>query len=285
MKIIEKLISFLEMLARWLDIDIHKVRAALAKLGAYDFYERWLELQVRDGPMPEHIGVILDGNRRWARMYGLEPWMGHRAGAKKVEDLLKWCLELGIKTITLYAFSTENFKRTPREVAEIMRLFERKLKELKETDVLKKHKVRVKAIGRVELLPPQLRELVREVEEATKHHNERFLNIAVAYGGRAEIIDAVRKVAEDVKAGRLDPEDIDEEVFERYLYTGYLPEDMRDPDLIIRTSGEERLSGFLLWQCAYSELFFVDAYWPEFRRIDLLRAIRTYQMRQRRFGR
>ena len=283
MRIVEKLISLLESLARWLDLDVHKVRAALLRSGVYALYEHWLEAQVKNGPMPEHVGVILDGNRRWARMYGLAPWLGHRAGARKVEQLLKWCLELGIRTVTLYAFSTENFRRRPEEVAALMELFERKFGELKESDVVHKYKVRVKAIGRLELLPPHLRALIREVEEATKHYNGHYLNIAIAYGGRAEIVDAVRRIAEDVKAGRLDPADIDEELFERYLYTSHLPKP--DPDLIIRTSGEERLSGFLLWQSAYSELCFIDVYWPEFRRIDLLRAIRTYQRRQRRFGR
>ncbi|HEW89785.1 MAG TPA: di-trans,poly-cis-decaprenylcistransferase [Candidatus Bathyarchaeota archaeon] len=266
-------------------MDVHKVRQALLRIGAYDLYERWLELQVRGGPMPDHVGVILDGNRRWARMHGLEPWQGHRAGAKRVEELLRWCLELGIKTVTLYAFSTENFKRSPREVLELMKLFEEELRRLKESDVVREHKVRVKVIGRLELLPPDIRKLAGELEEATKEHDGHYLNIAIAYGGRAEIVDAVRKIARDVKAGLIEPEEISEELFERYLYTSYLPEAVRDPDLIIRTSGEERLSGFLLWQSAYSELCFVDVFWPEFRRIDLLRAIRTYQGRQRRFGR
>ena len=285
MMLVEKLVSFLETIARWLDLDVHKVRTTLLKLGVYDVYERWLEAQVMNGPMPEHIGVILDGNRRWARMHGLKPWLGHRAGAKKVEELLRWCLELGIKSVTLYSFSTENFNRSPEEVMALMELFEEKLRELKRSDVVHKHRVRVEVIGRLELLPGYLRELAREVEEATKDYDEHFLNVAIAYGGRAEIVDAVRKIAEDVRAGLLDPSDIDEELFERYLYTSHLPEEVRDPDLIIRTSGEERLSGFLLWQSAYSELCFIDVFWPEFRRIDLLRAIRTYQGRQRRFGR
>lgn len=282
---IEKLVSLIEMLTRWLNVDVHKARYALMKMGAYDLYERWLEFQVRERPMPSHIGIILDGNRRWARMHGLKPWQGHRAGARRVEELLNWCLELGIRTITLYAFSTENFKRSEREVEELMKLFKEELKRLKESDVIRKHKVRVKVIGRLELLPPDMRELAREVEEATKGYSEHYLNIAIAYGGRAEIVDAVRKVARDVKAGLIEPEEIDEELFESYLYTSHLPEAVKDPDLIIRTSGEERLSGFLLWQSAYSELCFIDVLWPEFRRIDLLRAIRTYQGRQRRFGR
>ena len=285
MRLLEKLISLLETLAKWLGIDIHKVRAVMLRSGVYKLYERWLELQVKGKPMPEHVAIILDGNRRWARMYGLNPWIGHRAGARKVENLLRWCLDLGIRTVTLYAFSTENFRRTPREVAELMRLLKEKLAELKESDIIREREVRVKIIGRLNLLPRDLRELAREIEEMTKDYGRHFLNIAIAYGGRAEILDAVRKIAEDVARGRLRPDEIDEEVFEKYLYTGYLPPELRDPDLIIRTSGEERLSGFLLWQCAYSEFCFLDIYWPEFRRIDLLRAIRTYQMRQRRFGR
>jgi len=282
--LLEKLISLLETLAKWLGLDVHKVRVVMMRSGAYRLYERWLELQVKGKPMPEHVAIILDGNRRWARMHGLEPWMGHKAGARKVEDFLKWCLDLGIRTITLYAFSTENFGRPSREVVELMRLFREKLVELKDSDMVRDHEVRVKVIGRLDLLPKDIRELAREVEEATEHYNRHFLNIALAYGGRAEIVDAVREIAKDVAEGRLRPEEVDEELFERYLYTGYLPPALRDPDLIIRTSGEERLSGFLLWQSAYSELCFLDVYWPEFRRIDLLRAIRTYQSRQRRFG-
>jgi len=169
LRLLEKLVSFLESLAKWLGIDVHKVRAVMTKSGAYRLYERWLELQVKGKPMPEHVAIILDGNRRWARMYGLEPWIGHRAGARKVEDLLRWCLDLGIRTITLYAFSTENFRRTPREVIELMRLFRKKLVELKESDMIRKHEVRVKIIGRLDLLPEDVRALAREVEETTKH--------------------------------------------------------------------------------------------------------------------
>ena len=171
MKLLEKLISLLEALAKWLDIDVHKVRAVMLRSGAYKLYERWLELQVKGKPVPEHVAIILDGNRRWARMHGLNPWMGHRMGAEKVEELLKWCLDLGIRTVTLYAFSTENFRRTPREVAELMKLFREKLAELKESDMVREHEVRVKIIGRTDLLPPDLRELAREVEEATRHYD------------------------------------------------------------------------------------------------------------------
>ena len=283
--IIEKLIGFLETLARYLSLDHRKIRAFLFKYGIYNIYERLLEAEIRKKQLPKHIGVIIDGNRRWARTHNLETWIGHVVGAENVETFIKWCLELGIRSITVYAFSTDNFKRDHDEIEHLMKLIRKKLEELKSNPLIYKHRVKVKVIGRWNLLPPALRKAAKEVEEVTKDHDQHFLNIAVAYGGRAEIVDAVRKIARDVRAGHLSPEDIDEELFESYLYTGYLPEDVRDPDLIIRTSGEERLSGFLLWQCAYSELCFVDVYWPEFRRIDLLRAIRTYQRRQRRFGR
>jgi len=258
------------------------LKTLISILGGYRIYEKWLWHQVKDGEKPEHIAIILDGNRRWASKHLLEPWMGHRYGAKKVEDLLEWCLDLGVKSVTLYAFSTENFQRSPQEVDEIMRIAEEKLKELLADENIHKHKVQVKVIGRLNLLPESLQRAVKEVEEATKDYDKHFLNVAVAYGGRAEIVDAAKEIAQMVERGELTPKDIDEGMFERYLYTAHLPK--QDPDLIIRTSGEERLSGFLLWQCAYSELCFLDVYWPEFRKIDLMRAVRTYQRRRRKFG-
>lgn len=254
----------------------------LSILGVYKLYEKWLWHQVDNGKKPEHIAIILDGNRRWASELSLNPWVGHDYGAEKTEDLLQWCLDLGVKSITLYAFSTENFQRSPPEVEEIMRIIEEKLDEFLTDERIHKNKVRVKIIGRPNLLPESLQEMIERVEEATKDYDEHFLNLALAYGGRAEIVDATRNIARKVKEGVLAADDIDESVFEGHLYTSHLSK--QDPDLIIRTSGEERLSGFLLWQSAYSELCFLDVYWPAFRRIDLLRAIRTYQMRKRRFG-
>ncbi|MFQ5999453.1 MAG: polyprenyl diphosphate synthase [Candidatus Bathyarchaeia archaeon] len=254
----------------------------LSVLGIYKLYEKWLWHQIKGGTKPEHVAIILDGNRRWASERSLNPWVGHHYGAEKIEDLLKWCLDMNVKSVTLYAFSTENFQRHPKEVEEIMRIAEEKLREVLNDNSIHKHKVRVKAIGRLSLLPKKLQEMIRQVEESTKDYNERFLNVALAYGGRAEIVDATRKIAHKVKTGELPPEKIDEQLFEKYLYTAHMPK--QDPDLIIRTSGEERLSGFLLWQCAYSELCFLDINWPDFRRIDLLRAVRTYQRRKRRFG-
>ncbi len=254
----------------------------LSTIGAYKLYQKWLWYQVKNGTKPEHIAIILDGNRRWASEKTLNPWFGHEKGAEKVEHLLDWCLKLGVESITLYAFSTENFRRTRSEIEEIMRITGEKFKEILTDERIRKNKVRVKVIGRVNLLPKALQQLITSIEKATQNYNEHFLNIALAYGGRAEIVDAARKIAEKVYEGELSPEEIDEQLFESFLYTAHMSN--QDPDLIIRTSGEERLSGFLLWQSAYSELCFLDIYWPDFRLIDLLRAVRTFQKRKRRFG-
>lgn len=254
----------------------------LSILGIYKVYEKWLWLQVRDGKKPEHVAIILDGNRRWAFHKSLIPWIGYRHGANKIEELLDWCIELDVKIITLYAFSTENFCRPPKEVEEIMRLIEEKLRSILENERIHENKIRVKAIGRLDLLPKSTQEVIQRVEEATEMYTDRFLNVALAYGGRAEIVDATKKIAKEAVKGELNPDKINEKLFEKYLYTAHMPK--QDADLIIRTSGEERLSGFLSWQSAYSELCFVDVNWPEFRLIDLLRAVRTYQRRKRRFG-
>jgi tritrans,polycis-undecaprenyl-diphosphate synthase [geranylgeranyl-diphosphate specific] len=258
------------------------LKGLLSALGVYRIYEKWLFEQIKSQPKPEHIAIILDGNRRWAQNHSMNPNVGHYYGADKTEKVLRWCLNLGVKTVTFYAFSTENFTRSHDEVNELMGLFEEKLCQILEAEDIHKYKVRVKAIGRLNQLPVNLQEMITKVEEATKDYDEHFLNLALAYGGRAEIVDAAKEIAQHIVDGTLSPNEIDEEVFEKHLYTSYLPK--QDPDLIIRTSGEERLSGFLLYQSAYSELFFLDVYWPEFRLIDILRAIRTFQKRKRRFG-
>ncbi|MCX8153665.1 MAG: polyprenyl diphosphate synthase [Candidatus Bathyarchaeota archaeon] len=258
------------------------LKKLLSIIGAYKLYEKWLWYQVKNGSKVEHIAIILDGNRRWASEKALNPWLGHKVGAEKVEQLLEWCDKLEVKFITLYAFSTENFRRTPQEVAEIMKLAEGKFRKLLTDDRIHRNKVHVKVIGRVNLLPESLRQLIAEVEKATEAYDNQFLNIAFAYGGRAEIVDAAKLIAAKVLNGELKLEEVNENVFEKHLYTAHLPK--QEPDLIIRTSGEERLSGFLLWQSAYSELVFLDVYWPDFRLIDLLRAIRTFQTRKRRYG-
>ncbi len=248
----------------------------------YKVYEKVLWSQIKGSAMPQHIGVILDGNRRWASERSLPSWVGHQFGAEKVEDLLDWCLDLKVKTITLYAFSTENFSREDKEVQEIMRLFDERLKAMFSNERLTKNRVKISAIGRINLLPESTQKLIRSVEERTKSYDQYYVNLAIAYGGRAEIVDAMKKIAEEVRAGSIDINEINEETIESNLYTAHIPNS--EPDLIIRTSGEERLSGFLLWQGAYSELCFVDVFWPDFRRIDLWRVIRTYQQRERRFG-
>jgi tritrans,polycis-undecaprenyl-diphosphate synthase [geranylgeranyl-diphosphate specific] len=255
----------------------------LKTIGAYKVYEKWLQNTVTGGEMPEHVGIILDGNRRWGfEKYG-ETLNGHIYGAKTGEDFLEWCLNLGIKTVTLYVFSTENFLRPEEEVTTILKIIEDEANKLITDPRIHQHKVHVKAIGRLELLPESLRKVFAEVEKATDAYDEHYLNIAVAYGGRAEIVDAAKRIVDEVQSGTLNADLVDENTFRKYLYTSHLPNP--DPELIIRTSGEERLSGFLIWQSAYSEFVFLDVYWPEFRRIDLLRAVRTYQRRRRRFGR
>jgi tritrans,polycis-undecaprenyl-diphosphate synthase [geranylgeranyl-diphosphate specific] len=258
------------------------LQSLLSLLGIYRIYEKWLWYQIKNGIKPEHVAIILDGNRRWASQKALTPWIGHHIGADKIDELMDWCLELDVKSISLYAFSTENFFRSPTEVGELLKLIDEKLRSTLENKSIHENKVRVKAIGRLDLLPKTTQDLIQRLEESTKEYDDRFLNVALAYGGRAEIVDATKKIANEVKNGEVNPENIDEELFEKYLYTAHMPK--QDADLIIRTSGEERLSGFLSWQSAYSELCFVDMNWPDFRRIDLLRAVRTYQRRKRRFG-
>ena len=248
---------------------------------AYDLYEDYLFEKVKSGRLPNHVAIIMDGNRRWARKLEKPPWYGHLFGSQKLEEILEWCRELGIRTLTVYAFSTENFRRTPEEVNALMNLFEQKFKELIADERVHKYGIRVNVLGRKELLPENVRKAAEEAERATRKYSNYTLNIALAYGGRSEIADAVKDIVRDVQKGMIGIEDIDEELIKRYLYYPNMP----DPDIVIRTGGEERISNFLLYQIAYSELFFVDVYFPEFRKIDFLRIIREYQKRQRRFGR
>jgi tritrans,polycis-undecaprenyl-diphosphate synthase [geranylgeranyl-diphosphate specific] len=258
------------------------LQGLLTAIGVYKIYEKWLGDQILSKDLPSHIGVIMDGNRRWAKSHDLIEWQGHWSGVDKVGELLDWCLDLGLKTITLYSFSTENFDRSNHEINELMKIFEKSLKDILESNDLHKYKVNVKVIGRKNLLPETLQALITEVESQTKNYDQFYLNIAIAYGGRAEIVDATRKIAELVRIGQIIPQEITEDIVEQNLYTSHLPQP--DPDLIIRTSGESRLSNFLVWQSAYSELFILDVFWPAFRKIDLMRAIRSYQQRHRRYG-
>ena len=258
------------------------IREFLEFIGVYSIYQRWLKETISHGEVPKHIGVITDGNRRWARERSMEGWEGHWEGAKTLEQFLEWCVELGIKTVTIYSFSTENFNRSQEELDELFNVFRENLRRVLNTSNIHDSKVRVKALGRIRDLPVDIQELIHEVEDVTAEYNDFYLNVAVAYGGRAEIVDATRVIAAKIQNGILEPDDIDERVFEAHLYTSHLP--YPDPDIIIRTSGESRLSNFLVWQSAYSELFLLDVYWPSFRKIDLMRAIRGYQRRHRRFG-
>ncbi|MFP3255187.1 MAG: polyprenyl diphosphate synthase [Thermoplasmata archaeon] len=243
-------------------------------------YEKKLLDIVKNGKMPEHVAVIMDGNRRYAMDLGLDPIQGHYMGKEKLYEFLNWCIELKIKVVTVYAFSTENFKRSSREVEALMKLFEESIDREMREGRIHREMVKVRIIGRRDLLPENLKKKVEEIEEATKNYNRYILNLAIGYGGREEILKAIRDISREVLEGRITPEKIDEEVVRKHLYTGDIP----DPDLILRTSGEERISNFLLWQMAYSELYFADVYWPSFSKIDFLRAILSYQRRSRRYG-
>ncbi|WP_157928498.1 polyprenyl diphosphate synthase [Candidatus Nitrosotalea okcheonensis] len=232
--------------------------------------------------MPKHVAIILDGNRRWAKRNLIMKIDGHFRGADAVEKLLDWCEELNIKIITLYVLSAENLNRKDDELDYLYDLINKRLYKLYNDPRIHKNRMKVKAIGSMELLPDFLRDILNKLEETTKDYDDHYLNIAIAYGGQNELVDAIKKIGSRIKDGSLDINQIDKEVIESSLYTSHLPQS--SPDMILRTSGEKRLSGFLLWQSAYSELVFMDVYWPEFRKIDLMRAIRTFQKRGRRLG-
>ena len=253
---------------------------------AYWVYEHWLLRELREGPMPRHVGIILDGNRRHARRRGVgDPREIYQFGANKLDDALDWCAELGIGAVTLWVFSTENAKRSPTEVSGILTAIETKIAALTHDPFTHQKRIRVRAIGRLDILPDTLVAAIRAAEAATANYDSMTLTIATAYGGREEIVDAVgRFLRTQEKQGASLSDVIDKMTSDdigRHLYAADLP----DPDLIIRTSGEIRLSGFLLWQSVHSEFYFTDVLWPAFRKIDFLRAIRAYQGRNRRFGR
>ncbi len=246
----------------------------------FKLYEKLLWRQIRDSPSPKHIAIIMDGNRRWGRRMKKDPEEGHNFGAKKIENIIEWCWEAKVEIVTLYAFSTENFSRPKKEVDHLMNLAADYFERISTDKHIHQHQVRVKAIGRKEMLPPKVQEAIQKAEENTKNYSKYTLQIAIAYGGRAELVDAIRQIVERVQKGDININTINEQHVAQALYTN----GTRDPDLIIRTSGEERLSGFLLWQSAYSELFFTDVFFPTFRKIDLWRAIRAFQGRDRRYG-
>jgi len=248
----------------------------------YRFYERKLESQIKQDRLPEHVAIILDGNRRWAKYHFLANKGAHAIGADKAEQLLTWIYDLRIKITTLYVLSIENLERDKKELDDIFELLGLKLKKLYNDSRIHERQMKIKAIGNIGSLPESIKEILFKLEKETNHYDLTFLNIAIAYGGQQELVEAIRKIAYDVEKKELQISDINEQSIDSYLYTSHLPQP--EPDLILRTSGEKRLSGFLLWQSAYSELVFMDVFWPEFRKIDLMRAIRTFQRRRRRYG-
>ncbi len=248
----------------------------------YRIYEKHLLNQINQYEYPQHIGIILDGNRRWSKIKEIDKERGHKIGADIAEDLVNWIYELGIKITTVYVLSDENLERESQEIVNIYSLLEDKLIRLYNDARIHDKQIRIKSIGDFKKLPKNLQAILRKLEIKTENYQNMYLNIAIAYGGQKELLNAVKKIALAVKENKIDVNDINEKLIESNLYTAHLPQ--AEPDLILRTSGEKRLSGFLLWQSAYSELIFVDIFWPEFRKIDLMRAIRTYQKRVRRYG-
>jgi len=274
--------------ARWLSF-LRELRRRVLRLPAqslvYHFYECRLLAQVRISPLPRHVGIILDGNRRFARRHNLtSPQEIYTAGAQKLDDLLDWCVDLGLGAITLWVLSTDNFNRQADELSGILAAVENKLLALASDPQIHRQRICVRAVGQLDLLPASTLAAVRAAEAATKGYGGMYLTIAAAYGGQQEITDGVQSLLrEQLVAGKTFEQAIalvTPDAIGPYLYSPDLP----DPDLIIRTSGEIRLSGFLLWQSAYSEFHFTDVFWPEFRRVDFLRAIRAFQQRHRRRG-
>ena len=228
--------------------------------------------------LPEHIAIIMDGNGRWAKAQGKHRIFGHKNGVKAVREVTEGCAEIGVKHLTLYAFSTENWNRPKTEVSALMQLLFLTIG--KEIKTLQKNNIHLNAIGHLHNLPESNQKAIREVIEATKNNTRMTLTLALSYGSKEEITEATKTLAQQYKDGLISLEDINAENISKYLYT----KDMPDPELMIRTSGEHRISNFLLWQLAYSELYFTEKFWPEFNRNDLFKAIYDYQNRERRFG-
>ena len=224
--------------------------------------------------VPRHVAIIMDGNGRWASKRGLPRLAGHRAGTENIRRIIEGCVELGVQILTLYAFSTENWRRPDDEVSGLMEILGQVID--RETEDLHANGVRLRHIGRLDGLPPHLQDRVRYAAELTRHNTRLTVNVAFNYGGRAEIVEAARRL---IREG-VDPDQLDEELFGSYLYTGGLP----DPDVIIRTAGEMRLSNFLLWQAAYAEYWCAPIYWPDFTKEDLMQALGEFSRRERRFG-
>ncbi len=246
----------------------------------YRSYEALLANEIKDKPVPSHVAIIMDGNRRFAKKHGLSRYYGHFIGADTTEKVLDWSFDLGIKQLTVYAFSTENFERSAEEKDRIFELIGIKFDKICTDARTHKRRMRVRVVGNIDLLPPNLKSSAKRAEEVTKNYDRVYLNVALAYGGRQELVDATRAMARKVKKGELSINNIDEETISNNLYpsSGSIPY----VDLIIRTGGDERISNFLPWQANGNECaaYFCAPYWPEFRKIDFLRAIRTYQTRE-----
>jgi undecaprenyl diphosphate synthase len=228
--------------------------------------------------LPRHIAIIMDGNGRWAKQKNLSRISGHMKGVDAVKEVVTACRELGIKVLTLYAFSIENWKRPAEEVTALMKLLREYL--IKESEEMIQNNIRLNAIGRLEDLPPDVQDVLKETMEKTEKCDGMTLNLALSYGGRSEILHAIQEILSDFRKGRIRSEEMNIQRFSQYLWTKGLP----DPDLLIRTSGELRVSNFLLWQIAYTELYVTETLWPDFDRNELLKAIADYQSRERRFG-
>ena len=245
-------------------------------------YDRLLSRNVRRDFLPTHVAIVMDGNRRFALSSGLRNDQGHRMGKEKVRQVMRWCRDIGIKYLTVYALSLENLtSRSPEELDTLFDLYESGFLELSDDREIHRDRVRCKAVGQIRLLPARVISAIDAAEKATKDYDSLVFTVCLAYGARQELVDAIKGILSDHRDGKIDLDSICEDLVSQYLYTNDIP----DPDLVIRTSGEERVSNFLLWQMAYAELCFIDVHWPAFRKRDFLRAIRTYQGRQRRYGR
>lgn len=227
---------------------------------------------------PKKIAIILDGNRRFAKKLGLKPWLGHEYGVKKLNQFLEWCQELGIKELTLYSFSIENFNRTRQEKDFLFNIFKKEFNSMKHRKDIFENKIRINVIGRLEMFPKGIRKSMLEIMDKTKNHNKFIVNFAMAYGGRQEIVDSMRKIAALIENKKIKSNKINEKTITDHLYL------KSEPDLVIRPGGEVRISNFLTWQSVYSELIFLDKLWPEFTKEDLIKCIEEFNKRERRFG-
>lgn len=228
--------------------------------------------------LPRHVAIIMDGNGRWATSRGFPRVMGHRAGIKSVREVVEAAREIGVEVLTLYAFSVENWKRSEREISTLMRLLDEYLR--RELENMMSNQIRLNVLGDIGGLPERVQNHLKAVMEKTRGNKRLLLNLALNYGGRAEIVQAAKRIANDIKKGSLREDELDEERFKKYLYTNGLP----DPDLLIRTSGEHRISNFLLWQISYAELYWTLSLWPDFGKEEFIQALLDYQHRERRFG-